>query len=324
MAWVLAIAVLADVTHFSAPTREDRIAAELLRKLETANGEEQAAIFAQIVEKKLVQALPAVVILGKENQLFVGPLDIRIRPKDEPDMTNLFEHLRELCLPFETQWWGRIGRDPWLDHPHPVVRYFAVARFIRSRIPTEIAKIRKLIDRAPVTSYPWLVPLVRSARASWSDDSIKNGLAKADEWAIAAAATSGDPKWCPEIQKILALKRKGDNRSALVWALGELRSSGSIPLLLAEMKNADDQASYKAAEALGKIGDPSVIPDLVKSIDGASLLLQIHIFWALGELGTEKEIHFLQRYASNDEYTGEIDLPRAAQRAIEQIKRRRR
>lgn len=98
----------------------------------------------------------------------------------------------------------------------------------------------------------------------------------------------------------------------LVRALGDLGNRRHVPLLLALLGKKGDVGAL-AAEALGKIGDPAVLPVLVEKLETAEYqpLLKALII-AIGGLGTQKNGQQLYRFLGHwDE-----DLRHAAAQAL--------
>ncbi len=73
----------------------------------------------------------------------------------------------------------------------------------------------------------------------------------------------------PALSKNLFYEGPYDVRKAAAWALGEIgpKAKSTVPLLITVLLTDSAHSSEAAAEALGKIGDDTAIPALVKGLD---------------------------------------------------------
>ncbi|MDD1699114.1 MAG: HEAT repeat domain-containing protein [Methanoregula sp.] len=75
---------------------------------------------------------------------------------------------------------------------------------------------------------------------------------------------------------------------------------------------------WKAAEMLGRIGDPKAVEPLIETLWDDDSRVRLKAAWALGQIGDQRGIRPLQRlYRMEDEWAQEIIA-----RALEEIKRR--
>lgn len=84
------------------------------------------------------------------------------------------------------------------------------------------------------------------------------------------------------------------------------------------MLSADDEVSrWKAAEALGRIGDPAAVEELVGTLWDDDARVRLKAAWALGRIGDQRAYAPLQRlYRMEDEWAQEI-----IKEALENIRR---
>ena len=74
------------------------------------------------------------------------------------------------------------------------------------------------------------------------------------------------------------------------------------------MLSDDDEASrWKAAEALGRMGDPAAVDDLISTLWDDDARVRLKAAWALGQIGDQRAYAPLQRlYRMETEDTREI------------------
>jgi HEAT repeat protein len=84
------------------------------------------------------------------------------------------------------------------------------------------------------------------------------------------------------------------------------------------MLSDDDEASrWKAAEALGRIGDPAAVDELIGTLWDDDPRVRLKAAWALGQIGDRRAYAPLQRlYRMENERTKEI-----IEEALESIRR---
>jgi hypothetical protein len=74
-----------------------------------------------------------------------------------------------------------------------------------------------------------------------------------------------------------------------IWVLGEMRSQQAVELLRSVLRTGTRRLRRNAATALGQIGDPSALPDLLEVAQSdADASPQMIAFDALGELGDSR------------------------------------
>ena len=80
----------------------------------------------------------------------------------------------------------------------------------------------------------------------------------------------------------------------------------------------DDEVSrWKAAEALGRIGDPAAVDDLISTLWDDDARVRLKAAWALGRIGDQRAYAPLQRlYRMEDERAREV-----IKEALENIRR---
>lgn len=90
-------------------------------------------------------------------------------------------------------------------------------------------------------------------------------------------------------------------RSHVIEVMGELRSRAALPYLMRSYR--DDPLPplrCKILEALGKIGDPSLFPLLVKEAKNEDIRIRSFAIWALGEMRSRKAVPTLLEVLQND------------------------
>lgn len=106
-------------------------------------------------------------------------------------------------------------------------------------------------------------------------------------------------------------------RRKAVVALGERRNADVTNILCAVLEtDKDPLVRAAAAEALGKIGNPSAIPTLVKALDDERYMVRWDAVKALGELKAGPAIPNLERVAKTDRQS---DVRLAAVNALGKI-----
>jgi HEAT repeat protein len=84
-----------------------------------------------------------------------------------------------------------------------------------------------------------------------------------------------------------------DVRKFIIDVLGEQRDSRSLPLMLAAIRDEDENVSATAVEHLGKVGEISVVDALIEILDGGDLWVAYPAADALGRIGNQKAIPHL-------------------------------
>jgi HEAT repeat protein len=84
------------------------------------------------------------------------------------------------------------------------------------------------------------------------------------------------------------------------------------------MLSDDDEVSrWKAAEALGRMGDPEAVDELISTLWDDDARVRLKAAWALGQIGDQRAYAPLQRlYRMEDEWAREI-----IKEALENIRR---
>lgn len=117
------------------------------------------------------------------------------------------------------------------------------------------------------------------------------------------AAINGQPDW--KAETILALGNSGDARAF-------------APLLKA-LRSSDHRLSGHAASALEYFGNRDAEPQLIEALAEGNTWRQVNAMSALGKLGSSRALPALERFASDNQFTGVFNLKRAAQSAIDAI-----
>lgn len=83
--------------------------------------------------------------------------------------------------------------------------------------------------------------------------------------------------------------------------LGEIGDTGSIPALTGALEDGEINVRTACIEALGKLGEPSVVGDIMNG-SGEDPWLTIAAIQALGEIGGEEAVELLHGFLSRDEF----------------------
>ncbi|RKY23959.1 MAG: HEAT repeat domain-containing protein, partial [Planctomycetota bacterium] len=87
----------------------------------------------------------------------------------------------------------------------------------------------------------------------------------------------------------------------VIEALGNIGDPAAVPELVKFLKDKDESICRMAAVALGKIGDASVIPDIKKAMKGRSLQVRMSMVRALVALGDKSEKKVLLDGVKNED-----------------------
>ncbi|OPX62495.1 MULTISPECIES: HEAT repeat domain-containing protein [unclassified Methanoregula] len=100
-----------------------------------------------------------------------------------------------------------------------------------------------------------------------------------------------------------------DNHSA--------RNSARLEHFIAMLSDDDEVSRWKAAEALGRIGDPAAVDELIGALWDDNANVRMKAAWALGQIGDRRAYAPLKRlYRMETERTKEI-----IEEALERIRR---
>lgn len=76
---------------------------------------------------------------------------------------------------------------------------------------------------------------------------------------------------------------------------------------IALLSDDDESSRWKAAEALGRIGDPAAVEDLIGSLWDDDERVRLKVAWALGQIGDPRALPSLRRlYRVENEWAQEI------------------
>ena len=83
------------------------------------------------------------------------------------------------------------------------------------------------------------------------------------------------------------------------------------------LSDEDEVSRWKAAEALGRMGDPEAVDELISTLWDDDARVRLKAAWALGQIGDQRAYAPLQRlYRMEDEWAQEI-----IKEALENIRR---
>ena len=115
----------------------------------------------------------------------------------------------------------------------------------------------------------------------------------------AALAGSGDDRAGEQILDLLRSRTLSDAalREHLVWALGALRIDKAVPWLLQQIQTERyDDTVWSSARAIGMIGDPAVLPELLeKAPKVRANRSRRELFSAIARIGQHSAVPFLSR-----------------------------
>jgi HEAT repeat protein len=100
------------------------------------------------------------------------------------------------------------------------------------------------------------------------------------------------------IDEFYAEEETGLRLSAIV-AMGNSANRRWIPLLVSELDSEDNEVRRAAADSLGQIGDPVVVPDLRKATRDTDLEARHAAIWALGSISGPASQRILSELAAN-------------------------
>jgi HEAT repeat protein len=97
----------------------------------------------------------------------------------------------------------------------------------------------------------------------------------------------------------------------------ESRNNSRLEHFIRMLSDDDDVSRWKGAEALGRIGDPRAVDDLIGTLWDDDSRVRLKAAWALGRIGDQRAYAPLQRlYRMENEEAREI-----IQDALENIRR---
>jgi len=106
-----------------------------------------------------------------------------------------------------------------------------------------------------------------------------------------------------ELQNLINVLNSVDNeiRDRAAETLGKMGDPLAIPPLIRALDDKDEVVRGSAAEALGKIGEQSAVPGLIKALTDNSSYVRYRVAGALGDIGSSEAVPHLVK-AIADEY----------------------
>ncbi len=104
-------------------------------------------------------------------------------------------------------------------------------------------------------------------------------------------------------------------RISAIYAMGKNGDRSWLPLLLKELASTDAEIRYEAAEACGELGEEDAIPQLIELIDDPDVEVQVAALRALGKIGGNEAKECLQRCLNTP---GEV-ICQAAEQALYEL-----
>jgi HEAT repeat protein len=97
----------------------------------------------------------------------------------------------------------------------------------------------------------------------------------------------------------------------------DIRNNSRLADFISLLSDDDEVSRWRAAEALGRMGDPAAVEDLIDTLWDDDERVRLKAAWALGRIGDPQAYAPLQRlYRMENEQAQEI-----IQEALEQIRR---
>ncbi|MHA2237879.1 MAG: HEAT repeat domain-containing protein [Candidatus Hodarchaeales archaeon] len=132
-------------------------------------------------------------------------------------------------------------------------------------------------------------------------DSLKNS--ESTELRENAAHAIGSIKVKEAVNPLInSLKKEKDHypRREMCWALGELKDSLALPILIEQIEDKDKETRSKAAEALGKLESSSAIVPLIKATKDREVLVQSSAITALKGFSSKSLVSEIERSSEKD------------------------
>jgi hypothetical protein len=143
-------------------------------------------------------------------------------------------------------------------------------------------------------------------------------------WGTWLATLRPDPLLVPAL--IAGLELRPDARCATILALGKTRDPRAEQLLVKSLQSESDMVAGFAAAALADFGSDTLELKLLAELDRSRAWSRTwtcaNICQTLGQIGTSRSLRFLEPIAASTEFTGVINLQRAAQSAMDKIQSR--
>jgi len=115
-------------------------------------------------------------------------------------------------------------------------------------------------------------------------------LASEDEdlrrWAVIDISKSRNPVYVPELLRRFSIEPSEHVRRHIVRALGNIRSSAAVPMLLDILTNGSGLIIGDAAEALGRLREPAARDALARLVGSKQDWVRNKATWALRQLDT--------------------------------------
>ena len=122
----------------------------------------------------------------------------------------------------------------------------------------------------------------------------------------------------PDIRKFVTRAYKGDDlllKCSSIYAMGRTGEASLLPVLIKEMQNAEPSIRYESAHACAELGDEDAVPHLVALLDDDDYQVQLAGISALGKIGGPLAKKVLVNYVKD----GDAVLEDAARSELENI-----
>jgi hypothetical protein len=210
----------------------------------------------------------------------------------------------------------------WIQNPDKTIRYYAVAWLFERQVSKSVSAILHLLENDRELQGVLLEPLRRRISDSFADKQVTIGISTGDPWSIAFVVASKNEQFLPLMIQLLD---KGDCAAAerIILALGEMRNSSAVPVLLRQLaRDSERRLFVPTLSALVKIGDPIVASKLLLLMEDAQPWKRIMVLDALAELSSEENIPSIRMFLDDNRMSSGRSVAGAAQEAILKIARR--
>ncbi len=122
----------------------------------------------------------------------------------------------------------------------------------------------------------------------------------------------------PDIRRLVTTAYKGDDlllKCSSIYAMGRTGEVSLLPVLIKEMRNAEPSIRYESAHACGELGEEDAVPHLVALLEDDDTQVQLAGISALGKIGGPLAKKVLVNCAKD----GDAVLEEAARTELENI-----
>lgn len=170
---------------------------------------------------------------------------------------------------------------------YPPARAAALRSLARLKVAAAVPIATQLVSDDKMTVARAALELLAAIPAAWAAPAIAYGLDKEGLRAAAAraAATSKNPDLTA---KLLQMARgdvvQGDERTAVLNALAVIKPDGAAGVLVSRLPRAGQQERQQLLQIVARMGDRTVVPDLVRYLPQAQPEVAKFVIYALEKL----------------------------------------